>query len=274
MSKRGVFAIDRGLFDHPAFKCEPFTEREAWIWMIGEAAWRPTIVRINRRCFELKRGQFVHAARYLAKRWQWSPSRAWRFLQHLKNESMIETDPVTDATVVTVCRYGEYQFGSRPTETPSETQADTMMKRSRNREEEGQEAKKEDAGGDARATPAAPLVSQEAHDLAMELAVVAGHDPEFLSPKWISDGPAYRVQMMLDTARAVMRKKRDGPPNTIRYFEPIFARAHAPPLPLPPVQLVSGGQNESTGSTKFDRPKGGFASQAVFHARRASSEAG
>jgi len=127
MSKRGVFAIDRGLFDHPAFKREPFTEREAWIWMIGEAAWQPTTVRINRRCFELERGQFVHAARYLAKRWQWSTSRVWRFLQRLKNEGIIETHPVTDATVVTICRYGVYQFGSRPTETPNETQADTVV---------------------------------------------------------------------------------------------------------------------------------------------------
>jgi hypothetical protein len=228
----------------------------------------------------------VHAVRYLAKQWQWSTSRVWRFLQRLKSEAMVETHAVTDATVVTICRYNDYQFGSRPTETPSETQADTVVKRSRNREEEGQEAKKEDAGGDARtrATSAAPPFSQEAHDLAMELAVIAGHDPKFLPPKWVGDGPAYRVQMMLDmgwrrdvmldTARAVMRKKRDGPPKTIRYFEPIFARAHALALPLTSVQLVSGGQNEATRSTKFDGPKGGFASQAFFHARLAASEAG
>ena len=63
MSKRGVFAIDRGLFDHPAFKRQPFTEREAWIWMIGEAAWQPTIVRINCRRFELERGQGSKAQR-------------------------------------------------------------------------------------------------------------------------------------------------------------------------------------------------------------------
>ncbi len=38
MSERGVFAVDRGIWDHPMFACEPFTEREAWQWLIAEAA--------------------------------------------------------------------------------------------------------------------------------------------------------------------------------------------------------------------------------------------
>ena len=38
MSERGVFALDRGIFDHLAFADEAFTEREAWAWLIAEAA--------------------------------------------------------------------------------------------------------------------------------------------------------------------------------------------------------------------------------------------
>jgi hypothetical protein len=59
--------------------------------------------------------------------------------------------------------------------------------------------------------------------------VIAGHDPEILPPRWVSDGPALRVQMMfdqgwqgqmmIDTARSVMQHKRDGAPLSIRYFE-------------------------------------------------------
>lgn len=92
------------------------------------------------------------------------------------------------------------------------------------------------------------VISAQAQTFALELAAIAGHDPEFLPPKWMSEGPAARVQMMLDrgwqpammreTAQAVMRHKRDGPPNTIRYFEQPFARAHAlqsTPAPLPSV---------------------------------------
>jgi hypothetical protein len=95
-------------------------------------------------------------------------------------------------------------------------------------------------------------VSPEAFALAEELARIAGHDPTFLPPRWMSDGPVYRVQLMLDTgwnpdvmreqAKAMMRRKHDGPPSTIRYFEKGFARAHAPPLPLPVVQVVSSSE--------------------------------
>jgi hypothetical protein len=31
MTTRGFFAVDRGVFDHPAFAPEPFTECQAWL---------------------------------------------------------------------------------------------------------------------------------------------------------------------------------------------------------------------------------------------------
>jgi hypothetical protein len=39
MSARGTFALDRGWFDHPTFKKERYTEREAWAWLIAQAAY-------------------------------------------------------------------------------------------------------------------------------------------------------------------------------------------------------------------------------------------
>src|SRR5581483_8444831 len=98
-------------------------------------------------------------------------------------------------------------------------------------------------GGDARARARSQIFTDEAVNFARELAQIAGHDPDCLPPAWVSAGPIYRVQMMLDAgwrievmrdaARAVMARKHDGPPSTIRYFERVFARAHAPQLPLP-----------------------------------------
>lgn len=95
---------------------------------------------------------------------------------------------------------------------------------------------------------ARPAISKQALDFADELARIAGHDPGILPPEWVSDGPALRVQMMLDagwrvdvmrdTAKAVMRRPRRRQPRRISYFEPIFAEAHAPPLPLPAAQVV------------------------------------
>lgn len=238
MTDRGTFAITRQLFDHPVFRSEPYTEREAWVWMIGEAVWRPTKVRVNRAQFELKRGQFAHALRFLAGKWQWSEPRVRRFCERLKNEAMIDALATPDATVITICNYDQYQFGGGGSEEPSDEPATNR----RRREEEPQDSDGGE-GGVARARePAAFKISEAAMAFATELAAIAGHDPEFLPPQWVSAGPAMRVQMMLDAgwlvdvmrvaAKAVMGRKRDGPPVTIRYFEPIFSRAHAPQLPL------------------------------------------
>lgn len=109
-------------------------------------------------------------------------------------------------------------------------------------------------GDDARArdpVPAIPaepklepelLISREAMALADEIARVVGHDLELVPPAWC--GAAARVDMwvkagwpralILETVKAVMAHKRDGPPDSVRYFERAIAKAvasSAKPLP-------------------------------------------
>jgi len=109
MSKKGVFAVDREFFDHPVFAPEPYTEREAWLWLIKEAAWKPLTIRVRNGTMDLKRGQLAHATRYLAVRWKWSEAKVRRFLNRLKTASMIPTQPDARATLITICNYDTYQ---------------------------------------------------------------------------------------------------------------------------------------------------------------------
>src|SRR5689334_10600758 len=109
MSERGVFAVDRGVFDHDCFADEPFTEREAWMWLIGEAAWKPRGRRIGAVNVSLERGQLAASVRFLADRWRWSKSAVARFLGRLKNRDMIETASGTGISIITICKYDEYQ---------------------------------------------------------------------------------------------------------------------------------------------------------------------
>jgi hypothetical protein len=131
-------------------------------------------------------------------------------------------------------------------------------------------------------------ISELAHALAAELALIAGHDSEFLPPTWISEGPALRLQMMLDrgwqpammreTAKAVMSRKRDGPPSTIRYFERPFARAHAQqsrPEPLPTISVIQSKPKpthaqETRASTSWQQSRDRF--RSAFAALRAFNE--
>lgn len=114
MSERGVFAIDRGIWDHPMFADEPFTEREAWAWLIGEASFKPRARNIGGKIVRLERGQLAASVRFMAERWQWSKSRVDRFLKRLKTETMIGTDAGTGLLVITINNYSKFQRVSLP----------------------------------------------------------------------------------------------------------------------------------------------------------------
>jgi len=54
---RGRYFMQRGWQYHPVFANEPFTTREAWEWLIAEAFWHDSRVRVGNFAVTLKRGQ-------------------------------------------------------------------------------------------------------------------------------------------------------------------------------------------------------------------------
>jgi DNA-binding transcriptional regulator YhcF (GntR family) len=135
MTERGVFAVDRGLFGHEAFADEPFTEREAFLWLVSEAAWKDRARRIGTHRVVLERGQLAASLRYLAGVWQWHESKVNRFLTKLRSECMIETDAKQGINVITICNYDKYQRVGLPVETETETPIGTGPKQDRNNTE-------------------------------------------------------------------------------------------------------------------------------------------
>ena len=254
----GYIAIQRGLLEHPLFKPEPFTEREAWIWLIEEAAWKPCRVRIGAEIVSLDRGQLAHSVRYMAKAWRWEQTKVWRFLKKLRTNGMIENaqenfakNTTASATAtqhqtqrISICNYDKYQPGGNSEESKTATPNATVPQQDRNKEETIKQLNKEDDDEDG-----APLVAKQADRVADEVAKICGHDLKFIPPAW--HGAAYRVQswlaqgwreeIILASCREQIAKKRDGPPDRIQYFEKgiaaAIARANAP---LPEVQFVEG----------------------------------
>ena len=148
MSDAGYFAVSRRLFEHDFFAAEPFTEREAWLWLIREAAWKRTSVRVGRGRITLERGQCAASTRFLAGAWQWSHSRVVRYLKRLENGNMILSEIGTLATQITICNYNDYQGPNRETGTVAE--------QSRNKQEEDKpfnQIPKEDVTADAVPAP-------------------------------------------------------------------------------------------------------------------------
>lgn len=128
MTELGVFAADRGIFRHPLFDDgEPFSKREAWLWLIAEAAWKPRTVNRNGQIIDLGRGDVAHSVRFMATAWNWSKSRVDRFLDLLEREQMVArktgTASGTGVLVLSVCNYDVYQHVGKPSGTASGTAA-------------------------------------------------------------------------------------------------------------------------------------------------------
>ena len=121
MSGHGVFAVSRAIFDHTVFADEAYSEREAWIWMIGEASWKARTIRLGAAVIDLKRGQLAVSTRFAASKWKWSEARVRRFFKRLISARMIVSESDAHATRLTICNYDEYQKVSLPTDAP-ETQ--------------------------------------------------------------------------------------------------------------------------------------------------------
>jgi DNA-binding transcriptional regulator YhcF (GntR family) len=103
------YLMQRGWMDSPVFAQEPFTEREAYQWMIESAAWKDCRVRCGKYILDVQRGQFAVSVRFIAERLGWHRAKVERFLTKLKTETLIETDARQGLTIITICNYNDSQ---------------------------------------------------------------------------------------------------------------------------------------------------------------------
>ena len=113
----GTVNIARSLFDHAVFADEPKTEREAWIWLIMEASWKPRTRRVGAVVVETQRGQLAASVRFLASAWKWTAPKVQRYLKRLEKMEMIRTQADTGVTVISICNYDQYQPGAQASDT-------------------------------------------------------------------------------------------------------------------------------------------------------------
>jgi len=139
----GGVIIARNLWDDPAFQNEPFSEREAWIWMICEAQWKPRQRRVGKVIVNVDRGQLAHSTRFLAEAWKWSHAKVRRYLDRLEKLKLIRRESGTGVSVITLCKYNEYQL------SPQSSGTEAAQKRHRsgtnqNKDEIREEGKERD----------------------------------------------------------------------------------------------------------------------------------
>lgn len=112
MTERRTFFVDRRLFDDPDFAPEPFTQREAWLWLISEASFKPGRRRGSTGVVDLQRGEFSHSIRFMAEAWRWSKSRVDRFLSVLENRDMLRDTSRDSHKIYYIKNYNRFQFAA------------------------------------------------------------------------------------------------------------------------------------------------------------------
>lgn len=165
----GYYQMARGWMENDVFSSEPYTEREAWLWLIEQAAWKPSRAKIKGSVVALERGQASFAVRFMADKWQWSKSRVDRFLKRLVAENMVKIasknrdNSGTTAghaagqgqSIITICNYDKYQSPKDQVRDNDETPRDQEAGQQRDKEEEvkKEEERKEEGGGRALRSP-------------------------------------------------------------------------------------------------------------------------
>ena len=242
----GYIAIQRGLLEHPFFADEPFTEREAWIWLIEEAAWKTKRVRIDNRPAVLERGQVAHSLRFMGVAWKWDKNRVWRFLRRLESEGMIKSEqfycakngtPTGQQTGrITICNYDKYQ-SSRDT---VDAQGGTDAGQQRDKEEPLNHSSTTPQGGDL----LHPKTLEVERDLERILAISA--DPlatplEWCGARmrisaWLSQG--WLPEVIISSVRKQAARKQS-PPLRVEYYEKGIAEDHArAAAPVPKAKII------------------------------------
>lgn len=118
--------------ENELFSRDPFNWRNAWEWLIENAAFSKES--------GLEKGQLKVSMRKLAKAWGWEEPRVRRFLSAAENRGMIHVlcrrtsdaprdaprDSVADApgTVITICNYERYQLVPRVADAPADAPRD------------------------------------------------------------------------------------------------------------------------------------------------------
>jgi hypothetical protein len=106
------YKMHRDWQDSDMFECEPYTEREAWEWLIMKASYDGNQrFNIKGEPVILPIGELSFSYSFMAKKWGWSKQKVGRFLDKLQKWNAIRTENGRGQTVLTICEYRKYQGG-------------------------------------------------------------------------------------------------------------------------------------------------------------------
>ena len=102
--------VQTSIFDHELFSSAELSQREAWLWLIANVAWKETRHRVGNEVLAVPVGSMFATLRSLQTAWNWkSDKRVRSFLAMLESEQMIELKSDAGKTQISICNYSKYQ---------------------------------------------------------------------------------------------------------------------------------------------------------------------
>lgn len=115
----GWFLMPRKWMKWSCFKPEPFTEREAYVWSMEKAAFKPHPQWFNGSQYHVNRGEFVTSQHGMAQEFDWTEKKVRNFTDRMVVHGFWAKRGAykgkTAPTIIIVCNYEEYQHPSRAT---------------------------------------------------------------------------------------------------------------------------------------------------------------
>ena len=111
MSKNGYISLHCSLMDHWLWpKDRPYTELEAWVWLLLKAAHTTQKQRHDKALLAVQSGEIITTAVELGKPWGWDRRVAASFLKTLEEDGMILTEKCTRVcTRLKITNYNAFQ---------------------------------------------------------------------------------------------------------------------------------------------------------------------
>ncbi len=141
MANVGWIGLHRKITEHwlfPQFRI--FSEFEAWLYLLLQANFSDSKLKDGNVIFTIKRGEILTSEKKLGIVWLWDRNKVRRFLNILQKDGMIFKKSSTKFTIITICKYDNYQ-DFRTTDEQRMNNKRTTDEQRMNTSEEGKEGK-------------------------------------------------------------------------------------------------------------------------------------
>lgn len=121
MNNEGYIKVFRAELEDVFFSAEGVNRWQAWLYLRGEAAYKPRTFMIRGNKVELRPGDVAISQKRLAVRWEWGNKKVARFLKELEADGKIKITNTAAINIISICNWEKYTTDNTTNNTTDNT---------------------------------------------------------------------------------------------------------------------------------------------------------